>query len=84
MSRKKAIQQGIFEDDNFWVDMPEFVQDKQEPYKKLIIRFDCEADYLDFEKKIGQKLTPKTKSIWHPFKSHFRAEKQPVWCSDEE
>lgn len=54
-----------------WVGMPEFVQKKQEPYKSLTIRFETEADYQDFAKIIGQKLTPKTKSIWHPFKSHW-------------
>lgn len=49
-----------------WVGMPEFIQEKQEPYKKLIIRFRNEPDYDDFAQKIGQNLTPKTKSIWHP------------------
>lgn len=56
---------------NEWKDMPEFVQDKKEPYAKLIIRFDSEDDLQDFAKLIGQKLTNKTKSIWHPFKSHW-------------
>ena len=54
-----------------WVGMPEFVQEKKEPFKTLTIRFESEADYEDFAKLIGQKLTPKTKSIWHPFKSHW-------------
>ena len=44
-----------------WKDMPEFVQDKIEPYAKIIIRFDNEADLQDFAKLIGQKLTKKTK-----------------------
>jgi hypothetical protein len=56
---------------NEWIDMPEFVQDKKTEYKSLIIRFDCEQDFTDFQKLIGQKLTKKTKSIWFPFKSHW-------------
>ena len=54
-----------------WVGMPEFVQKKQEPYAKIIVRFNDEKSLQDFAKKIGQKLTNKTKSIWHPFKSHW-------------
>ena len=49
-----------------WVGMPEFVQEKQEPYKVLTVRFATKEDYEDFAQKIGQTLTVKTKSIWHP------------------
>jgi hypothetical protein len=59
-----------------WVGMPEFVQEKKEPFKTLIIRFETESDYKDFENLIGQKLTIKTKSIWHPFKSHWGLSKK--------
>ena len=49
-----------------WEGMPEFVQEPQKPFAKIIVRFDTEQDLQDFAKLIGQKLTPKTKSIWHP------------------
>jgi len=49
-----------------WKDMPEFVQEKQSPYAKIIFRFDNEEDLQEFAKLIGQKLTSKTKSAWHP------------------
>jgi len=49
-----------------WEDMPEFVQDKQEPFAKVIVRFRNQQDLDEFAKLIGQPLTPKTKSIWHP------------------
>lgn len=65
----------LFEN-NEWDGMPEFIQEKKEPYKKLIIRFETEKDYQEFAELIDQKLTPKTKSIWHPFKSHFRKTKR--------
>jgi len=59
-----------------WVDMPEFKQEKKEPYKKLIIRFENEKDYKEFAEIINQKLTHKTKSIWHPYKSHWGLDKK--------
>ena len=59
-----------------WVGMPEFVQPKSEPYKTLNIRFETEADYDAFAKLIDQKLTINTKSIWFPFKSHWRGIKK--------
>ena len=49
-----------------WKNMPEFVQDKQEPFAKIIVRFNSQEDLDEFSNLIGQKLTPKTKSIWHP------------------
>lgn len=65
-----------------WKDMPEFVQEKKEPYAKIIVRFDSEEDLQEFAKFIGQKLTNKTKSIWHPFKSHWGGVKK-VWKDEK-
>ena len=59
-----------------WVGMPEFIQEKQEPFSKIIVRFESEEDLREFAKLIGQNLTPKTKSIWHPHKPHRRPIKQ--------
>ncbi len=56
----------LFEDKNEWDGMPEFIQEKKEAYSKIIVRFDNEDDLQEFAKMIGQKLTNKTKSIWHP------------------
>jgi hypothetical protein len=56
-------QANVFEE---WKDMPEFVQGKQEPYQQIIVRFRCKEDVEEFSQLIGQPLTPKTKSIWHP------------------
>ena len=58
-----------------WQAMPEFVQEKKEPYKVLTVRFETEQDYIEFQELIAQKLTAKTKSIWHPFKSHWGLKK---------
>jgi len=61
-----------------WCGMPEFQQEKQEPYAKIIFRFENEADLQEFAELIGQKLTKKTKSSWHPFKPHRNPIKK-VW-----
>jgi hypothetical protein len=49
-----------------WQGMPEFTQEKVEPYAMIQIRFETKADMDDFAKLIGQPLTIKTQSIWHP------------------
>jgi hypothetical protein len=71
----------LFEQNNEWRGMPEFVQEKKEPYSKIIVRFDSEEDLQAFAELIGQKLTNKTKSIWHPFKSHWGGAKK-VWIDE--
>lgn len=68
-NRKKQL--GLFSEElSEWVGMPEFIQEKVEPFSAIIIRFETEQDLLDFSEVIGQKLTAKTKSIWHPHKPH--------------
>ena len=62
--------------------MPEFVQEKKEPYSKIIIRFENEEDLQAFANLIGQKLTNKTKSAWFPFKSHWGGVKK-VWVDEK-
>lgn len=64
----------LFEDEH-WQGMPEFIQEKKEPFKTLIVRFETEKDFIDFQNLIKQKMTTKTKSIWHPYKSHWGLEK---------
>jgi hypothetical protein len=49
-----------------WEGMPEFVQEKLEPYATLIIRFASEEAIEEFSKLIGQAVNKNTKHIWHP------------------
>ena len=49
-----------------WQGMPEFEQEDKKTYKTIYVHFRNEEDYKEFEQLIGQKLTKKTKSIWHP------------------
>lgn len=66
-----------------WQGMPDFEQEKQTPYACMNLRFEDEQALADFSKLIGQSLTEKTKSLWFPFKSHWREGEQPTWRIDE-
>jgi hypothetical protein len=73
---KKDSMNSLFDEYPEWVGMPEFVQEKKVIFKELIVRFETEEDYKKFQTLINQKMTNKTKSIWHPFKSHWGIEKK--------
>lgn len=49
-----------------WVGMPEFVQNRVKPFSQITVRFETRGDLEDFSRLIGQKLTARTTSIWHP------------------
>ena len=66
-----------------WGGMPEFVQDKKEPYCAIIFRFESEQDLQDFADLVKQKLTKKTKSAWFPHKPH-RSEFVNRWVDNKE
>lgn len=49
-----------------WQGMPEFVQNDNPPFKKLIVNFRNQEDYDTFCSKMDQHMTIKTKTIWYP------------------
>ena len=51
-----------------WTDLPEFVQEDKMGIR-IIFHFEDEDAIKEFGELIGQKLTVKTKSTWHPFKA---------------
>lgn len=53
-----------------WKHMPEFENEKNKPYKKLIVTFENEDDYIKFQETINQTLTKNTKSVWFPKKEN--------------
>jgi hypothetical protein len=79
-------QPSLFDDskswETEWLDMPEFVQEKQKCFAEIIVRFETEDDLKKFSELVGQKLTAKTRSIWHPFKSHWHGIRKE-WGDDE-
>jgi hypothetical protein len=65
-----------------WVGMPEFQQEDNPPYKRIIVSFRTKEDYDEFSGLIDQNLTEKTKSIWHP-KLDRDANHLLRWVEDE-
>lgn len=65
-----------------WHNMPEFSYRKNEPFKKITMKFYTEDDYKYFANVIGQELSNKTSNIWHPklMKSDFITRR---WVDDE-
>jgi len=49
-----------------WKGMPEFEQNDKKTYKTIFVHFRNKKDYEEFASMIGQNLSEKTKSIWHP------------------
>jgi len=65
----KLFDQEIKEDQpDDWQDMPEFVNEANDAYRKIIISFENEADVQEFAKLVRQHITDKTKSLWVPAK----------------
>lgn len=60
--------------------MPEFIQEEKKPFSTINIRFRNQEDLDKFAKLIGQKLTPKTKSIWYP---EMEKRQRGLWVDDE-
>lgn len=50
-----------------WKDMPEFYMEDQSPKRKIIVSFRNNEDVEKFAELIGQKITPKQKSLWYPY-----------------
>lgn len=50
----------------FWKDMPEFIQESVLPYKQIILDVKDESYLKELAVLLGQNLSDKTKSIWHP------------------
>lgn len=64
-----AAQAGLIDKLDYqaeWAGMPEFDQEDLAPEKQILVNFATLDDYEDFQRLIGQKLTEKTKSTWHP------------------
>lgn len=55
--------------DEHWQDMPDYGDpDEEKPYRSIMVHFETEEAVDDFIKIMGQKITDKTKYIWHPEK----------------
>ena len=49
-----------------WRGMPDFSQEDLAPWKTLKVHFNNRSELQEFSKLVGQTLTDRTQSIWHP------------------
>lgn len=49
-----------------WIGMPDFNMENLMSWQSTVVHFKNQRDRDEFAKLIGQKLTPKTRSIWYP------------------
>jgi hypothetical protein len=49
-----------------WNEMPEFVMGDESPQRTIRVHFRNNEDVQQFAKLLGQKISDKTKSVWHP------------------
>lgn len=65
-----------------WVGMPDFKQEDQNGFHRMVVHFETAQDLQDFAGLVGQKLTDKTKYMWFP--EHHRDEvADKAYISDE-
>ena len=51
---------------NHWKQMPAYTQEENKAFKQIIMSFRTKEDYEEFQVKLGQRMTVKTKSAWYP------------------
>ena len=49
-----------------WQGMPEFICEDQTSFRKIVVHFRNQDDVDAFAELLGQRITPKIPSIWHP------------------
>jgi len=59
-------QETDYDEKHQWEDMPEFINNKNDAYQKIIISFQDRDGVKKFEKLMEQRITDKTKSLWFP------------------
>lgn len=65
-SRKDRLRFKTWFYKRHWVSMPAFKNEEKKPYISLKFRFDTKKDIVDFVRKVQQRITVQTKSIWYP------------------
>jgi len=67
-----------------WLALPAYEQKSKKCFKEIIVRFSSDEDYKDFQNRLEQQLSHKTKSIWHPKLDRTLAFEFDLLCVDTE
>jgi hypothetical protein len=57
-----------------WQGMPEYSHEDKSAFKTLVVHFPDQQSVDLFAKKIDQKITEKTKTVWFPPQEHMNTE----------
>ena len=79
-----GIDRGTNDINDIYQGMPEFAQEDLTSAFRVIVHFDAADDLKDFARLIGQKLTEKTKSTWHPYKEPIAGKEYTAGSDDDE
>lgn len=77
-------EQGTTDPNAEWEGMPEFDQQDKQSFRHIIVHFENNDDVEDFARLIGQPVTDKTKSIWHPVQVRMDTESKRYASEDAE
>jgi len=62
------FEKNIILSEREWQDMPEFFQQKQNGFHRLMLGFETENDMIEFGKLINQNISLTTRYLWYPAK----------------
>lgn len=66
-----------------WKGMPEYENEDMAPVRQLKVNFRSDSDRKAFAKRIGQTITPLTRSIWYP-EAEITRMVDKVWVTRQE
>ena len=49
-----------------WLDMPEFVQDNRQAFKRVVVNFNSQEDIEEFNRRTGLSVSVHTKGVFFP------------------
>ena len=88
MAKDKTPPPRLFEDDDDihdreWQDMPEFTRRSKESFQIIFMHFANIDDLKKFAELIGQKIGPKTNSLWFPPQVNMESSKYRYVDADD-
>ena len=83
LTGEKLVDVASEDPKDHWKGMPAFEQENT-VHQKIVVKFRTAEDREEFAKMIGQKLTPKTRAIWHPAPDGPLEGMQWRWLDDDQ
>jgi len=84
--KKKQSTYHINKWSKYWINMPHFHNDQNDPFHRIIIEFKNDNDIKDLSDKIEQDITDRTLSMWHPklIRASYKTKGLGWHCNEDE